>query len=141
MKRSLATTVVGPMILLRENAKTPTDRDWDDFLTILRAHRGNHERVRILVMTDGGGPNSGQRKRLEQALGGQSFRVSVVTDSAKVRFIVSSIALLNRDIKTFSKNELDSAFEHLRLDFPDRERAKKEVDNLDREIDPMLGLD
>ena len=141
MKRSLATAVVGPMILLRENAKTPTDRDWDDFLGILRAHRGNHERVRILVMTDGGGPNSGQRKRLEQALGGQSFRVAVVTDSAKVRFIVSSIALLNRDIKTFSKNELDGAFEHLRLDFPDRERAKKEIGSLDKEIDPALGID
>jgi len=127
------------MILLRENRNTPTDGDWDDFLQILRENRGNHERVRILVMTDGGGPSGDQRKRLEVALGGRSFRVAVVTESAKVRFIVSSIALLNRDIKTFSKGEIDGAFEHLRLDPTERQLAKSEVLRLEKEIDPDLG--
>jgi hypothetical protein len=139
MKRSLVTAVVGSIIVLRENQNTPTDRDWDDFLQILREHRANNERVRILVVTDGGGPSSAQRKRLEEALGGRSFRVSVVTDSAKVRFIVSSIALLNRDIKTFSKAEIKGAFEHLRLDPTDQETAKNEIRKLERDLDPEAG--
>lgn len=139
MKRSLISAVVGSMIVLRENQNTPLDRDWDDFLQILREHRVNNERVRILVVTDGGGPSGPQRKRLEEALGGRSFRVSVVTDSAKVRFIVSSIALLNRDIKTFAKAELRGAFEHLRLEPTEQEVAKREIARLERDLDPELG--
>jgi hypothetical protein len=53
---------------------------------------------------------------------------------------VSSIALLNRDIKTFSKAEIKGAFEHLRLDPTDQETAKNEIRKLERDLDPEAGI-
>ena len=59
-KLSLAVKTVGQMILLRENASTPTDNDWDGFLEILIKNRDNFENLKCLVVTDGGGPNAAQ---------------------------------------------------------------------------------
>ena len=140
MKRSLIVETVGSMLLLRENRHTPTDRDWDDFLAVLVENRPNFQRLKILVVTDGGGPNADQRKRLERALDGKPVRVAVVTDSTKVRFIVSSIALLNREIKTFSRSEISDAYEHLTLTPVERRLAEQTLTRLEDQIDPELKL-
>jgi hypothetical protein len=123
------------MIVLRENAATPTDADWDKFMEILAAARPNFEKVRILVMTDGGGPSTEQRKRLAVALGGKPVRVAVVTDSMKVRFIVSSIALLNREIATFSNKEITEAYAHLSLTRAEQRLAEGMI----AEMSPLVG--
>jgi hypothetical protein len=134
-KRSLLVRVVESLIVLRENDATPTDRDWDEFLTILAANRPNFPHIKILVATDGGGPSSAQRTRLSVALGGRPVRVAVVTDSIKVRFIVSSIALLNSEIATFSKSELAEAYKHLSLS----PYEIKLVEFAIREMTPLVG--
>ena len=134
-KRSLLVRVVESLIVLRENSATPTDRDWDEFLEILAANRSNFQHIKILVATDGGGPSSDQRTRLSVALGGRPVRVAVVTDSIKVRFIVSSIALLNSEIATFSKSELSEAYKHLSLTL----HEVKLVELAIREMTPLVG--
>ena len=134
-KRSLLVRVVESLIVLRENSATPTDRDWDEFLEILAANRSNFQHIKILVATDGGGPSSDQRTRLSVALGGRRVRVAVVTDSIKVRFIVSSIALLNSEIATFSKSELSEAYKHLSL----TPHEVKLVELAIREMTPLVG--
>ncbi len=103
------------LLVLRENAVTPRDEDWDAFLKVLVENRENFEKLRILVRTEGGGPNVLQRKRLQKALGGRPIRVAVVTNSIPVRFLVSSIALLNRAIRSFAIDEIKGAYEHLSL--------------------------
>jgi hypothetical protein len=140
MLKSLAVETVGSMILLRENRHTPTNSDWDDFMRLLVENRENFPRLKILVVTDGGGPNADQRKRLEKALAGRPVRVAVVTDSTKVRFIVSSIALLNREIKTFSMNEMKDAHAHLSLTTAEQIQAAQVLQRLESSIDPELKL-
>src|SRR5450432_244127 len=106
-KQSLAFRFISStLLILRENAETPRDEDWDAFLAVLARNRANFTKLRILVITDGGGPNVAQRRRLQDALGGQPVRVAVVTGRTAVRFIVSSIALLNRQIATFAPDEM-----------------------------------
>ena len=135
VKRSLVVRTVESLIILRENSTTPTDRDWDEFLEILAANRPDFPKIRILVKTDGGGPSTEQRKRLSIALGGMPVRVAVVTDSIKVRFIVSSIALLNSEIATFNNKEIAQAYQHLSLD----RREQRLVELAIAEMSPLVG--
>lgn len=128
-------TVGSSMIVLRENKSTPRDEDWDAFLHCLASNRDNSARIKILVMTDGGGPNQEQRKRLEVALGGRVFRVAVVTESMKVRFIVSSIALLNREIRTFTPREIGEAYRHLDMNAIEQRQAHEAVREMNGVVD------
>ncbi|MGC4091461.1 MAG: hypothetical protein QM756_27000 [Polyangiaceae bacterium] len=118
------------MIIIRQNKDNAPDRDWDEFLRILVANRAEFQRLKILVVTDGGGPSTTQRKALQTALDGRSIRVAVVSDSMRARFIVSSIALLNRDISSFSMDEMSRAFDHLNLSADERRTAKRTVDEM-----------
>jgi len=103
------------LVVSRETFDSPRDEEWNDFLKLLERQGDNVEKLRILVVTDGGGPNSAQRARLEAVLKGRSVRVAIVTDSAKSRFIASAVSLFNRDHGGFSKAEIKSAYAHLRL--------------------------
>jgi hypothetical protein len=129
-KKTLAVRSVESMLILRENADTPTDKDWDEFLDILVENRPRFPSLKILVMTDGGGPNMNQRKRLEKALDKRPVRVAVVSDSARVRFIVSTIAFLNPEIRTFSRKEIDDAYEHLSLTPRERKLAETAIEEM-----------
>jgi hypothetical protein len=126
--------MVGHMLMLSETSETPTDHEWDAFLKVLVANRAHFATLRILVMTEGGGPTAGQRKRLEMALGGQSVKVAVVTDSIKVRFIVSSVALLNHSISTFSRSEFAKAVAFLGLAPQEHRVAIRLIDEMAKEL-------
>ena len=130
MKKTLDFRTLGSLMILRESNDTPTDPDWDAFLAELRVQRPNFKAMRIIVFTDGGGPTSAQRKRLAEALGGSSVQVAVVTDRTAVRFIVSSIALLNKSISTFSVKETTKAYEWLKLSLSDRRLVDAAVSDM-----------
>lgn len=135
-KKSLAFEVIGDsLVVLRENRLTPRDEDWDAFLAFLTQNRENFPSLKILVHTDGGGPSSDQRKRLAVALGGRPVRVAVVTESVKVRFIVSSIALLNREICTFYPAELEEAYVHLGMSSTERRLSARALMEIEKVVD------
>lgn len=131
----MVTRKIGTMVVLRENNDTPLDAEWDAFLKLLSDNRNNFERMKILVVTDGGGPNAGQRKRLEVALSGKPVRVAVVTDSAKSRFIASAISLINRDHKGFSMKEISQAYQHLDMTGAECREAEAAL----KEMEPMIA--
>jgi hypothetical protein len=113
MKRTMVTRVLGQLIVLRENNETPLDSEWDAFLKLLAENRDRFEHIKILVVTDGGGPDYAQRKRLDNTLLGKPVRVAVVTDSAKSRFIASAISLINKQHMGFAMKEMSQAYVHL----------------------------
>jgi hypothetical protein len=130
MKPTMVTRTIGAMIVLRENTETPLDQEWDAFLKLLVENKTRFPNLKVLVVTDGGGPNAAQRKRLEATLGGRSISVAVVTDSAKSRFIASMISFINRDHRGFGTREIAQAYEHLKLSTQERieaEAALKEM--------------
>ena len=118
------------MIVIRQNKDTCSDQDWDVFLDLLAARRAEFATLKILVVTDGGGPNMAQRKRLEGVLDGKPVRVAVVSDSIKTRFIASSLALLNRDMSSFRADETSQAYDHLSLTLDERRTAKATLEEL-----------
>lgn len=113
MNRTMVTRVIGQLVVLRENNETPLDAEWDAFLKLLADNRDRFEQMKILVVTDGGGPDYAQRKRLDNTLLGKPVRVAVVTDSAKSRFIASAISLINKQHMGFSMKEMSQAYAHL----------------------------
>ena len=56
---NMVTRRIGPLLILRENKDTPTDDEWDECLSLLAQDLDD---VRVLVVTDGGGPSPAQRK-------------------------------------------------------------------------------
>ncbi|MEO8906324.1 MAG: STAS/SEC14 domain-containing protein [Polyangiaceae bacterium] len=135
-KPTQVTRTVGQMIIARQARDTPTEKEWDDFLQAVVENRDNTAAVRILVLTDGGGPSTGQRRRLQAALDGRIFRVAVVSDSIKVRFIVSSVALLNSEISSFTRAEIGQAYKYLRLTTEEQRLAIKALAEIELLIAP-----
>ncbi len=136
MKPTMLTRVLGQMVVMRETDETPLDAEWDAFLKILADNHVRFERMKILVVTDGGGPNFAQRKRLEVVLNGKPVRVAIVTDSAKSRFIASAISLINRQHMGYSLKELPQAYVHLRMTPTECSEAATALQQMERILKP-----
>ncbi|HMR73774.1 MAG TPA: STAS/SEC14 domain-containing protein [Polyangiaceae bacterium] len=124
MSRNMVTRRLGNLLILRQNTQPPSDEEWDECLNLLST---DVEEVQVLVITDGGGPSPEQRRRLDQTLNGSPVRVAVVSESVRIRFIVSSVAFLTRRIKSFSETEYTEALAHLELDLDQRRLAQRHV--------------
>jgi hypothetical protein len=134
-KPTLIIRTVGPnLMIMRETFESPRDEEWNEFLKMLEVRGDNVQKLRLLVLTDGGGPNSAQRGRLEAVLKGRPVRVAIVSDSAKSRFIASAISLFNRDHAGFSKDEIRAAYGHLRLTPEECRLAEQAL----REMEPLI---
>jgi hypothetical protein len=123
----------GSLVLVRQGREAPTEKEWARFIQLL-VHNAD-PKPKVLIVTDGGGPTPEQRKSIRTALGGRSLRVVVVSDSAKVRFIVSTIALLTSDIRSFTLAELDAAGAYLGLQPEERLRAERMLREMTAELD------
>jgi len=124
---------LGRVVVVRQNAEPPSDQEWEQFLEVLREGRADFERLRVLVLTEGGGPNAAQRESLARTLAGKTVRVAIVTDSIAVRFTVTVIALFHKDIRSFLTSELRKAHAHLGLQL-------EEVIAVERELAALAAL-
>jgi hypothetical protein len=132
----MVTRKIGSLLILRQNKNTPTDEEWDQCLSLLTDDKTSIASVRVLVVTDGGGPTPEQRRRLQTALGGIPVRVAVVSESIKVRFIVSSVALVTSKIKSFDLREFNDALSHLHLGLDEARMAQVNLREMSALIDP-----
>jgi hypothetical protein len=127
---------LGLLMLIRQNHNAPTDQDWDETLRLMTLNPAEMVKLKVLVVTDGGGPTPEQRKRLDRTMGGKPVLTAVVSDSMKVRFIVSSVALLSAKIQSFRKSEIEQAFKFLGLDARERRVALDNIAELDTLVAP-----
>lgn len=107
----------GDYLLVVHSASPPTEAEWDDYVASIRAH--DVVRIRNLVFTDGGAPNSTQRKQVTEALNGRTVPAAVVSPSNLVRGVVTALSWFNPKIKAFSPNELEQAIKYLGISGPD----------------------
>jgi hypothetical protein len=94
-------------------AARPTDEEWAAYLELVT--RQGVERTKYLIVTDGGGPTSSQRRRLRERLAGHAVPVAVVSESTWVRCWVGVTAFswLNRNVRAFAPTELVEVFAFL----------------------------
>src|SRR5688572_20883798 len=88
-KKSVVWRVVGNVFVCVHTADAPTDAEWEQVLTGLRAPMQSNGG--ILVFTEGGAPNARQRARLNEALAGRKLPVSVITPSSIARAVATAI--------------------------------------------------
>jgi hypothetical protein len=132
--RTMAIQRVDSTLVMVETEEAHSDEEWDEFLKLLADHRDELPKLRLLVMTSGGAPNAAQRKRLQATLRGTPIRVAVVSDSLKMRFIASTIALFHSDHRSFTNAELEDAYEHLSLGVGERRRVESVVREMQRTL-------
>jgi hypothetical protein len=133
MKRNMVMRQVGTLMVLRENKNDPLETEWDEFLSFLNKNLADLHKIRMLVRTDGGVANAGQRKRLAATLGAVSPKVAVVSDAMKVRFAGSTIALFQKNYRQYTTREMSEAYAHLGLNTSEQkvvETTLKELEDL-----------
>ena len=110
---NMAFTAVDRTMIAVYRDREPTDDEWTTYLEAVAEHGLDHSRHHIV--TDGGGPNPNQRKRLNELLAGRASPVAVVTGSTAVRGITTALSWFNREIRAFSHAEFEGALRHLKI--------------------------
>jgi len=127
MKYRQVTRRVESLVILRESKLDPSDEEWEETLRIVLEQWQELRQLKVLVVSDGGGPTQAQRKRLERTLEGKPIRVAVVSDSMKVRFICSSVALFTSNLSSFKVSEMREAYSWLNLSDREKKLASEAV--------------
>jgi hypothetical protein len=133
--RNLVTRIVGRILLLCENMKTPSDEEWNECLKLLEQLKRAERLPAVLVITDGGGPNAAQREALRRALNSQPIRVAVISDSPKVRFVSAAVALMNKGQKGFKRCEMPQAHAYLGLEPQGAQAAERAIAEMVVQLD------
>lgn len=130
MAGNLTTRQRGDLLILRQNANSPSEEEWDACLDLVRQRAHRLDRMKVLVLTSGGAPSTGQRKRLQALIQGYKVPIAVVSDSMAVRFVASSVAMLTPRIRSFEPSQLDRAYDHLELSVDERSTATMLLDTM-----------
>lgn len=93
----------------------PSDEEWNqhckELETVHASLRG------VLVFTAGGGPTTKQRERLRISVPSSIPPTAIMTDSALVRGIITSINwFVNNPLSAFDHQDLEGALRHLARD-------------------------
>ena len=101
--------MVGRTLVVVHGATHPSDADWEIYLAALRQNKDVIEAQ--LIVTDGGSPNSAQRRAsLDLAAGRPMPSTAVVTSSVLARGVVAALSWFMKDrIRAFRRNEFDEA--------------------------------
>ncbi len=101
------------MLILVHTKDAPADDEWKAYCADARKWRAQ---IRgILVLSEGGGPNSVQRGELEAALDRPEAKTAVVTLSRVARGIVTALSWFTPKIKAFSTLQIPAALEYLEV--------------------------
>jgi hypothetical protein len=121
---------LGETMTMVHTAEKPTDVEWDAMLAHFRAKRAE----RVIVFTDGGGPSTLQRGRLNDALEGSVVKTAIVSSSQVIRGIVTALSWFNPGIRSFSPHQASLAMSYLGLPATEHERLMQHVLKLSREL-------
>jgi hypothetical protein len=132
---NMACTMVGDLGIAVHSAEAPTDAEWHVLLEMMR--HADLNRFRGLTFTDGGAPNTAQRRRLTALVGGRPLHAAVVTGSPVVRGVVTALRWSIPEMKTFPPDRLFEALAYLRVSPTELKAVKATVRHLRAE----LGVD
>lgn len=123
--------------LLVQNQHSPTDVEWDQWLTFAtQGGRGDAAVMRVLIFSAGGSPTAKQRSRVHELSpkSGNGVLTAVVTASFIGRTVVQAMALFNRNIRAFALNQSGQAFEYLYIPTPLHQELMECVQRLHQRI-------
>lgn len=139
--KTMAFAIVENLILTMNTDQAPSSTEWNEYVTALRAYTSANpdlSRARNIVFTDGGAPNSAQRKELNDILKGRHVMVAVISNSTIVRGVVTAFAWFNPDARVFAPDATASAYAYLQLSDAEVELVEKQAKKLRAEFSGKL---
>lgn len=118
-----------------QGREVPSDDDWRAYLHDVKAHI--REIDALIVFTAGGAPTAAQREATLKFWSGEPRRprIAVLTPSVFVRTIVTAMSWdMGQQIRAFSADDRDGAFNYLALTLLQRRSAAEELDRLQSEM-------
>ncbi|APR86007.1 Hypothetical protein A7982_11356 [Minicystis rosea] len=103
-----------PLVVVLIGKAGPTNGEWDLYLGAIRK-LGSLDDMRTLVMTDGGGPDSVQRKTLIDFMKGRPSLTCMVSSNPIVRGLTTALSWFNPQIKSFASDRVDEALHYLHV--------------------------
>ncbi len=100
------------------------DSEWDSYLRTLGSNLNGSSRLKVLVVTVSAVPSQNQRAKLFAQTQQNSPLAAVVTESTAVHFVLSVMALVYRDLRSFTPAQTDAALNYLNIPQPERERVR-----------------
>lgn len=105
-------------------SEEPSKDEWHAYLQqFLAATKDGKEveHVRTLVFSDGGGPNSAQRKSAADILKGRAIPVAIVSHNPVMRGVVTALSWFNPKVRAFAPEALGAAMKYLEIADPKRD--------------------
>lgn len=114
--------------------QTPDAAEWkgyiDEVIALGSTLPASEKLVRILVVTDGGGPSSVQRTDFVEAMGDIKVRTAVLSANVLVRGIVTVFNWFNVQNKIFAPKEVIGALEFVGIGVTGRLQIWQQVESL-----------
>ncbi len=128
----------GETMLFLHGSRAPTREEWDACMATLAsmATAGTLAKLRVLVVSDGGGPDAVMRGKLQALFKeqGYSTKTSVVLSGGMLaRGMVTAVSWFNPNLKSFAPNGFAAALEYLGLSHG-AQRLLRELSNMEREL-------
>jgi hypothetical protein len=109
---------VGDMIVWVTGKEAPTASEWKSYIDLAiplgKSLKTRSEPLRVLVISDGGAPNSAQRAEFVDASRGLQVRTAVISNSSFVRGVAAVFSWFDVNNKVFAPRDLAGAFAFLR---------------------------
>jgi hypothetical protein len=132
---NMACTMVGDLGIVVHTGEAPTDAEWHVMLEMIR--HADLKVFRGLAFTDGGAPNTAQRRRLTALVNGRPVHSAVVTASPVARGVVTALRWYIPGLKTFPPERLPEALAYLRVSPTELKAVEATV----RRLRAELGVD
>jgi hypothetical protein len=126
-----------PSTTLLITGKSPLgDADLDAWLLEFNRFKSRSDVVRVIVLSDGGGPTNAMRKRMTDAVGDDVKKIknAIISDTASVRFVASTLSFFTDNIWSFSPREIHSALKALSYSDREQDNVLRELGRLARAI-------
>lgn len=124
-------------LLVVAHTKAAPGETWNVFVRELAAHAAMHwqSAPRILVFSDGGGPDAVQRKALLDAVPQiRTARGAVLSSNALIRGIATAFSWFTKGFRVFAPSELQAAVAWLELDNSEETTISAIIARLRREL-------
>lgn len=142
--RNIAWKLVGDTMIAVHTSRPFSDAEGlayiDDMVAAANARGGDLSMLRNLVVTEGGGPNTAQRKlaseRLQKLKNWNKATSAVVSSATSVRGIVTVLHWFNMNIKAFPPQRIEEAFTFLGIGKEEAEQILAELPRLKAQLSP-----
>ncbi len=144
MKPNLSARLVNvreaDVVCLLHTDRAPSRAEWSEAIALANdyAIRGDVRRLRVLAITDGGGPDHEMREEAVRFYRTHHFipKVAVLLTSVFARGITAAVSLFNPNVRAFSPRQFTEALTHLELPLSSRPRLLKEAADMERLLGP-----